>query len=56
MQTKRVTKAILLSGEPIGEPFVSYDPFVMNTQTEIMEVLPDSQKGKMGVLIEEFQN
>jgi redox-sensitive bicupin YhaK (pirin superfamily) len=44
---------ILLSGKPIGEEVASYGPFVMNTQTEIMEALRDSQMGKMGVLIEE---
>ena len=47
------TRAILLSGEPIGEEVVSYGPFVMNTHTEIMEALRDAQMGKMGVLIEE---
>jgi len=46
------TRAILLSGEPIGEEVVSYGPFVMNTHTEIMEALRDAQMGKMGVLIE----
>ena len=47
------TRAILLSGEPIGEEVVSYGPFVMNTHTEIMEALRDAQMGKMGVLVEE---
>ncbi|MDG1332197.1 MAG: pirin family protein [Crocinitomicaceae bacterium] len=47
-------RAMLLSGEPIGESVSSYGPFVMNTQTEIMEALRDSQAGKMGVLIEQF--
>jgi len=47
------TRAILLSGEPIGEEVVSYGPFVMNTHTEIMEAMRDAQMGKMGVLIEE---
>ena len=32
-----------------------YGPFVMNTQTEIMEAMRDYQMGKMGVLIEEFE-
>jgi redox-sensitive bicupin YhaK (pirin superfamily) len=45
---------ILLSGIPIEEEVSNYGPFVMNTQTEIMEALRDAQMGKMGVLIEEF--
>ena len=48
------TRFIVLSGEPIGEKVKSYGPFVMNTQTEIMEAIRDSQMGKMGVLIESF--
>ncbi len=54
IKANQLTRAILLSGEPIGEEVVSYGPFVMNTHTEIMEALKDSQMGKMGVLIEEF--
>jgi redox-sensitive bicupin YhaK (pirin superfamily) len=41
------------TGEPLNEPLVSHGPFVMNTQTEIMEAIRDYQLGKMGVLIEE---
>jgi hypothetical protein len=52
--TKENGYGILLSGTPIGEEVESYGPFVMNTQTEIMEALRDAQMGKMGVLIEEF--
>ncbi len=48
------TRFIILSGEPIGEDVKSYGPFVMNTQTEIMQALRDAQMGKMGVLIENF--
>ncbi len=48
------TRFILLSGEPINEKVTSYGPFVMNTQTEIMEAIRDAQMGKMGVLIEKF--
>jgi redox-sensitive bicupin YhaK (pirin superfamily) len=48
------TRFIVLGGEPIDEEVTSYGPFVMNTQTEIMEALRDAQAGKMGVLIEEF--
>jgi len=51
---KENSYGILLSGTPIGEEVESYGPFVMNTQTEIMEALRDAQMGKMGILIEEF--
>ncbi|MFY0674434.1 MAG: pirin family protein [Bacteroidia bacterium] len=48
------TRLMLLSGKPLDEPVVSYGPFVMTSQTEIMEAIRDYQMGKMGVLIEEF--
>jgi redox-sensitive bicupin YhaK (pirin superfamily) len=54
IKTHQDTRAILLSGAPINEPVVSYGPFVMNTQTEIMQSIRDSQQGKMGILIEKF--
>jgi len=46
------TRVLLMSGEPLNEKVVSYGPFVMNTQTEVMEAMRDYQMGKMGVLIE----
>lgn len=48
------TRFMILSGEPISEEIAQYGPFVMNSQTEVMQALRDSQMGKMGVLIEEF--
>lgn len=44
---------LVASGEPLNEPVNSHGPFVMNTQTEIMEAFRDYQMGKMGVLIED---
>ena len=41
---------LFLSGEPIDEPVSTYGPYVMNTQTEIMEAMRDYQMGKMGFL------
>ncbi len=49
------TRYIVLSGIPINEPVASYGPFVMNNETELMQALRDSQMGKMGILIEEFE-
>ncbi|MBE0571907.1 MAG: pirin family protein [Ignavibacteriaceae bacterium] len=53
IKSNQTSRAILLSGEPIGEEVVSYGLFVMNNHTEIMEAMRDAQMGKMGVLIEE---
>ena len=41
---------LFLSGEPLNEPVTTYGPYVMNTQTEIMEAMRDYQMGKMGFL------
>lgn len=41
---------LLMAGEPINEPLVTHGPFVMNTETEIMEAMRDYQEGKMGFL------
>ena len=41
---------LILSGEPINEKVTQYGPFVMNTQTEILEAMRDYNQGKMGYL------
>lgn len=41
---------LVISGEPINEPIVSYGPFVMNTEQEIHEAIMEFQSGKYGVL------
>ena len=46
------SKFLLLCGTPIDEEVTHYGPFVMNTQTEILEAMRDYQVGKMGILIE----
>lgn len=43
---------LLLCGEPIGEKVTRSGPYVMNTQTEILEAMRDYQMGKMGYLVE----
>jgi redox-sensitive bicupin YhaK (pirin superfamily) len=46
------TEILILCGEPIEEPLAQYGPFVMNSQTEIMEAMRDYQMGKMGFYID----
>jgi hypothetical protein len=41
---------LLLSGEPIDEPVVSWGPFVMNTAEQIIQARKDYASGRMGVL------
>ncbi|MBK7761830.1 MAG: pirin family protein [Bacteroidetes bacterium] len=43
-------KLLIMSGEDIHEPIVSHGPFVMNTQTEILQAMKDYQEGRMGFL------
>jgi len=42
--------ALLLSGEPIGEPIVGSGPFVMNRPDEIQQAIRDYESGRMGHL------
>ncbi|WP_396601203.1 pirin family protein [Algibacter sp. R77976] len=44
------SKLLFISGNPFNEPVTTYGPYVMNTQTEIMEAMRDYQMGKMGFL------
>lgn len=41
---------LVLSGEPLNEPYVSYGPFVMNTEEEIRQAVEDYNAGKFGFL------
>jgi hypothetical protein len=41
---------LIMSGEPINEPIVAHGPFVMNTQTEIMQAYADMNRGRFGFL------
>lgn len=50
LQAISSSKLLFLSGEPINEKIATYGPYVMNTQTEILEAMRDYQMGKMGFL------
>ena len=44
---------LILAGAPMNEKVVQHGPYVMNSETEILEAMRDYQKGKMGILVEE---
>lgn len=50
IEAKTTSKLLILSGEPINEKIAQYGPYVMNTQTEILESMRDYEQGKMGYL------
>lgn len=50
---KKDSSFLILAGAPINEKLIQQGPFVMNTETEILEAMRDYQMGKMGILIEE---
>jgi quercetin 2,3-dioxygenase len=47
------TRVLVMSGLPLNEKIVANGPFVMNSETQILEAMRDYQKGKMGILIED---
>jgi redox-sensitive bicupin YhaK (pirin superfamily) len=50
IQATKKTILLVLSGEPLNEPYVSYGPFVMNTENEIKQAIEDYNNGKFGFL------
>jgi redox-sensitive bicupin YhaK (pirin superfamily) len=50
IEAKEKSTLLFLSGVPFNEPVSTYGPYVMNTQTEILEAMRDYQMGKMGFL------
>lgn len=55
MTFKENGQFILLCGQHINETVTQSGPYVMNTQTQILEAMRDYQMGKFGILIEEDQ-
>lgn len=41
------SRAVLLTGRPIGEPIAQYGPFVMNTMEEVEQALRDYRNGTL---------
>src|SRR3954470_12440097 len=41
-------RLLLLAGVPVKEPVARYGPFVMNSESELMEAVRDFQTGRMG--------
>lgn len=50
LSAKADSKLLIMAGLPINEPMVTHGPFVMNSETEILEAMRDYQQGKMGFL------
>lgn len=49
LESSASAKILVMAGKPLGEPIAQYGPFVMNTQSEIMQAFADLRDGKMGV-------
>jgi len=52
VRAKSNSSILFLAGAPIDEPLAQWGPYVMNTQTEILEAMRDYQMGKMGFYID----
>ena len=50
IQAETDSKLLFLSGESINETVATYGPYVMNSQSELLEAMRDYQMGKMGFL------
>ena len=48
LEASEDSRAILVAGQPLGEPIVQYGPFVMNSEAEIRQTLDDYRSGRLG--------
>ena len=46
LKASEPTRALLIAGQPLGEPIAQYGPFVMNTNDEIHQAVKDYPSGK----------
>ena len=51
LRTNVPTRALLIAGQPLGEPIAQYGPFVMNTQQEILQAVEDFQAGRFAAAV-----
>jgi redox-sensitive bicupin YhaK (pirin superfamily) len=50
LESGEASRLLLMAGVPLDEPLVTHGPFVMNSQTEILEAMRDYRENKMGFL------
>jgi redox-sensitive bicupin YhaK (pirin superfamily) len=41
-------RAILIAGQPLGEPIAQHGPFVMNTHEQLIQAVQDYHSGRLG--------
>ncbi len=46
LRAEESTRALLIAGQPLGEPIAQHGPFVMNTRDELIQAVQDYQAGK----------
>lgn len=54
INTIQKTQLLVIAGKPLNERIEQFGPYVMTSQTEVMQAIRDYQMGKMGILIEEW--
>jgi redox-sensitive bicupin YhaK (pirin superfamily) len=50
LRAEEPARALILAGQPLGEPVEGQGPFVMNSREQIFQAISDYQSGKMGHL------
>ena len=48
LRAGQATRALLIAGQPLGEPIAQHGPFVMNTRDELIQAVQDYQAGRFG--------